>query len=91
MGGGGCHLYGGRPCHDGSCCGGLYPGGCGSAGESHGSFLGVEDRAALAERGAQERVSRMETENAAMLTSSRGEAEGFTQRIVGLCIFCTGK
>jgi hypothetical protein len=35
----------------------------------------------LAEKEAQERVSRMEVESAPALASAHGEAEGFTQRI----------
>jgi hypothetical protein len=41
----------------------------------------VEDQATLAEREAQERVSTMEVESAAVLASARGEVEGFAQRI----------
>jgi hypothetical protein len=41
----------------------------------------VEDRAALAERDAQERVSRVEVESATVLASTHGEAEDLAQRI----------
>jgi hypothetical protein len=41
----------------------------------------VEDWAAIAEREAWERVSRIEVESAAMLATTHGEAEGLAQRI----------
>jgi hypothetical protein len=41
----------------------------------------AESRAALAERETRERVSRMETESATALASTRRETEGFAQRI----------
>jgi hypothetical protein len=41
----------------------------------------VEDRAALTEREARERVSWMEAESAATLTSAHREAKGFARRI----------
>jgi hypothetical protein len=37
----------------------------------------AEDQAALAEREAQERVSRMEVESVVVLASAHGEVEGF--------------
>jgi hypothetical protein len=41
----------------------------------------AEARAALVEREARERVSRMEAESVTTLASAHGEAEGFTRRI----------
>jgi hypothetical protein len=42
---------------------------------------GVEDWAALAEREAQERVSRVETENVVVLASAREDAEGLVRKV----------
>jgi hypothetical protein len=41
----------------------------------------VEEWAALAERKTQERVSRVEAENATVLASPRKDAEGLVQKI----------
>jgi hypothetical protein len=44
----------------------------------------VEDRVAVDEREAQERVSRVEVESVAALASTNREAKGFTRRIAPL-------
>jgi hypothetical protein len=41
----------------------------------------AEDQAALVEREARDRVSRLEVESAVMLTYAHKEAKGFAQRI----------
>jgi hypothetical protein len=41
----------------------------------------AEARPTLAEREAQERVSKVEVESATMLASARGEVKGFTRRV----------
>jgi hypothetical protein len=43
--------------------------------------MDAEDRATLAERGALERVSRVEVLNAVALASTREDAEGLVQKI----------
>jgi ribosomal protein S2 len=46
--------------------------------------MDVEDWATLVERVALEKVSRVEAENAAVLASSREDAEGFVRKITQL-------
>jgi hypothetical protein len=53
-------------------------------GEHRGFVRDAEDWAALAEREAHERVSRVEAESTTVLASARGEGNGLAQRIAHL-------
>jgi hypothetical protein len=73
-GAGGSHRCGARLCHGGTCCRDFCPGGCW---KRYFRVKDAEDRAALAERVALEKVSRVEVENGAALASARKDAKGF--------------